>query len=256
MNILIIEDEQRTALDLQTTIREVEPEAQFPAILDTVDAAVEWFRSKPAPDIAFFDIQLADGLSFDIFEEVDIHSPIIFCTAYGDYALRAFQSNGVDYILKPFDKESIRRAIDKVKRLENFFQKNNGELAEKLGALLSNLRPAATKSTFLVNQRDKLLPIPVTHIAYFYIEHEMAFLQTFDNQRYFANHTLDELEKLLDPHLFYRANRQFLISRTAITEAQHFFARKLLVKLSVPTKEQVIVSKAKASDFLKWIEGA
>lgn len=256
MNVLIIEDEHRTALDLQTTIRELEPEARVQAILDTVDGAVDWFKTKPAPDIAFFDIQLADGLSFDIFEEVEIHCPIIFCTAYDDYALRAFQSNGVDYILKPFDKESIRRAMDKVKRLENFFQKNNGELTDKLSSLLSHLRPAAAKSTFLVNQRDKLIPIPVSHIAYFYIEHEMAFLQTFDNQRFFANHTLDELEKLLDPVLFYRANRQFLLNRTAITEVQHFFARKLLVKLSIPTKEQVIVSKAKASDFLKWMEGA
>ena len=183
MRILIVEDERRTALDLQATVREVEPDAEFLPILDTVESAIEYFRSRPAADLAFFDIQLADGLSFDIFNEVDVSCPVVFCTAFDEYALQAFQVNSVDYILKPFDRDSVRRALEKVKKLENFFQKKEGRF-ERLANLLNTLRPSHTKNVFLVSQRDKLIPVSVADIAYFYIEHEVTFLYTFDGRRF------------------------------------------------------------------------
>lgn len=254
MRILIVEDEQRTALDLQSTIRELIPEAVFVATLDSVESSVSWFGKNPIPDLAFFDIQLADGLSFDIFNEVKVECPVIFCTAFDEHALRAFQVNGVDYILKPFDRESVRRALDKVKSLENFFQKREGNLESRIAKLLSEARQPATKSTFLVSQRDKILPIAVADIAYFYIEHEVTFLHTFDNRRFMLSHTLDELEKMLDPRQFYRANRQFLVHAKAITEVEQYFARKLLLRLNAQTKEPIVVSKARASEFLQWME--
>ncbi len=253
MNILILEDEQRTALDLQATIRELEPDVIFTGVLDSVDAAVRYFKANPAPDLAFFDIQLADGLSFDVFNEVEVPCPVIFCTAFDEYALQAFQVNSVDYILKPFDRQSLGRALEKVKKLENFFQKREGR-PERLAGLLNSLRPAQTKSVFLVSQRDKLIPVQVAEIAYFYIEYEVTFLYTFDKRRFVVNHTLDELEKMLDPLLFYRANRQFLVHITAIVEVEQYFARKLLLRMNVDTKEPVVVSKAKASDFIHWME--
>lgn len=253
MRILIVEDEQRTALDLQATILEAEPDAVFLPILDTVESAVEYFRSKPDADIAFFDIQLADGLSFDIFNETDVPCPVIFCTAFDEYALQAFQVNSVDYVLKPFDRESIHRALEKVKKLENFFQKKEGRF-ERLTDLLDKLRISRSKNVFLVSQRDKLIPVSVSDIAYFYIEHEVTFLYTFDGRRFIVNHTLDELEKMLDPVLFYRANRQFLVNVKSVTEVEQYFARKLLLKLNTQTREPVVVSKAKASDFLQWME--
>lgn len=253
MKILIVEDEQRTALDLQATIREAVPESEFFPVLDSVDATVAFFRSKPVLDLAFFDIQLADGLSFDIFPEVDVPCPVIFCTAFDEYALQAFQVNSVDYILKPFDRHSVHRAIEKVRRLENFFQK---ESTAQLSKLLHSLRlgAGAVKTTFLVSQRDKFIPISVMDIAYFYIEHEVTFIHTFDDRRYVVDHTLDELEKMLDPRQFYRANRQFLVQAKAVTEVEQYFARKLLLKLSATVKEPVLVSKAKASEFLQWME--
>ena len=253
MRILILEDEHRTALDLQATIREVEADAEFPATLDTVESAVSYFRNDPDIDLAFFDIQLADGQSFDVFTEVEVPCPVVFCTAFDEFALQAFRVNSVDYILKPFDRELIRRALEKVKRLENFFQKKEGK-HERLANLLDSLRPNRSKRVFLVSQRDKIIPVPVEDIAYFYIEHELCFLYTFDERRYVVNHTLDELEKLLDPQAFYRANRQFLVHIKSVTEVEQYFARKLLLKLNTRTREPVVVSKAKASDFLHWME--
>lgn len=254
MTILLLEDEQKTALDLQATIRELLPDARFLPVLDTVDAAVRFFQTQAVPDLAFFDIQLADGLSFDVFREAEVSCPVVFCTAFDEYALQAFQTNGVDYILKPFDREAVRRALDKVQRLENFFQQRPPDPA-RLGGLLDTMRPpVGPKNTFLVSQRDRLIPIGVADVAFFHIEHEVTFLYTFDGRRFVVNHTLEELEGMLDPQQFYRANRQYLLQARAIVEVQQYFARKLLVKLSVPVKEQVVVSKAKATEFLRWME--
>lgn len=255
MKILILEDEQRAALDLQATIKDVLPEVEIVGILDSVDSAIAWFNKNPSPDLAFFDIQLADGLSFEIFNEVKVICPVIFCTAFDEYALQAFQVNSVDYILKPFDKKAVRRALDKVKALGNFFQNRDGNLEKKLAKLLEAVRPASAKSTFLVTHREKLLPISVSDIAYFYIEHEVTFIHTLDNRRFMLNQTLDELEKVLDPRQFFRANRQFLLHAKAIEEVEQYFARKLLIKLKAQTKEPIVVSKAKATEFLQWLEG-
>ncbi len=255
MKILIIEDEQRAAKDLEATIKSVLPGALFLGILDSVESAIGWFGNNPAPDLAFFDIQLADGLSFDIFEEAKVACPVVFCTAFDEYALQAFQVNGVDYILKPFDQEAVRRAINKVQALENFFQKRDGDLEKRLSKLLESVRPTQAKNTFLVSHRDKMIPVSVAEIAYFSIENELTFIHTFDNRRFMLAHTLDDLEKLLDHRLFYRANRQFLVNANAIDSVEQYFARKLLLKLKAQTKEQVVVSKAKASEFLLWLEG-
>lgn len=252
MRILILEDEQKTAQDLKATIGEIVPDANFVALLDSVEGAVQWFANNPAPDLAFFDIQLGDGLSFDIFKECEVSCPVIFCTAFDEYALQAFQANGIDYILKPFDRESVNRALEKVKNLENFFQQREGR-QERIANLLESVQPNL-KTTFMVAQRDKLIPIAVKDIAYFYIEHEIAFLYTFDNRRFIIDHTLEELEGIVDPKQFYRANRQFLINGKSVLEVEQYFARKLLLKLNTPTKEQVLVSKAKATSFLRWME--
>lgn len=249
MKILIIEDEYRTALDLQATLFELEPEAMFLPVIDTVAAAVRFFQTQPPPDLAFFDVQLADGSSFDVFEEVEVKCPVVFCTAFDEYALQAFQTNGIDYVLKPFDRSAIARALDKVRRLENYFQ--HRVAGERLPA---GIRPAARKSTFLVSQRDRLLPIAAEDVAYFHIEHEVTFLHTFDGRRFVVNFTLEELEQSLDPDQFYRANRQFLVNFKAVQEVQQYFARKLLLKLNVNTRDALVVSKAKAGDFLRWME--
>lgn len=252
MKVLIIEDEYKTALDLKSTLLEIDPTIEIVQILDSVDSSVEFFQQEPMPELVFMDIQLSDGLSLEIFSEVEVMCPVIFCTAFDEYAIEAFKVNGVDYILKPFDKATIQRSLDKVQKLQNFFQNREvglGSIAEVIKRLKHEY-----KSSFLVSFKDKLLPISIADVDYFYIEHEVTFLHTFAGQRYMLNTTLDELEKQLDPRQFYRANRQYLIHYNAIKEVEHFFARKLLLKLAVPPKDQVLVSKAKASDFLRWME--
>ncbi len=252
MTILIVEDETRTAFDLKATVLELEPGAQILDIKDSVEGTITWLQSHPAPDLIFMDIQLADGLSFEIFNEVKVQSPVIFCTAFDEYALQAFQTNGVDYILKPFDREAVGRAMQKVKQLQNFFQQPGAGL-DRLTEMLQQLK-TGYKTSFLVSSRDKLLPISTSEVAYFYIEHEVTFLHTNDGKRYILNYTMEELEKSLDPRQFYRANRQFLVNYDNITEVEHYFARKLLVKIKTPVKEPMVVSKAKASEFLHWME--
>lgn len=252
MKVLIIEDEQRTALNLQSIMQEIDPSIQVLRIEDSVEGAIHYLNTQPAPDLIFMDIQLADGQSFEIFQETKVVSPVIFCTAFDEYALQAFQVNGVDYILKPFDRESVKRALSKVKHLQNFFQENPSGL-EKLAGLLRDMKPSY-KTSFLVGHREKLFPVSAQDIAYFYIENEITFLHTYEGKRYVVNHTLDELEKSLDPQQFYRANRQFLVNFRAVSQVEHYFARKLILKLNASTKEPVVISKAKASEFLSWME--
>jgi two-component system, LytTR family, response regulator LytT len=254
MRILIVEDETPTALDLKRTILEAAPDAEIPALLDSVQSTVAWLQTKPAPDLAFFDIHLGDGLCFEIFESVKTTFPIIFCTAYEDYMLRAFQTNGIDYILKPFSNDSVQRALEKVKRMENFFQQKNDGY-ERVSALLNSLQKSTAKQTFVVSHKDKIIPVSVQDIAFFYIENEVTFLFTTDSRRFTMNHTMDELEKKVDSIQFFRANRQYLINRKSILEAQQYFARKLLIKTNPATKEPLIVSKSKSSEFVQWLEG-
>lgn len=252
MKTLLIEDEYKTALDLQSILQEIEPDIEVLGILDSVEGSIRYLQSHAMPELIFMDIQLSDGQSFEIFTETQINCPIIFCTAFDEYAIEAFKVNGIDYILKPFDKTTIKRSLNKVKTLQNFFQdKESGipNLKEVIQRLYRNHR-----TSFLVSFKDRLLPVSATDVDYFYIEHELTFLHTFKGQRHIVNYTLDELETMLNPQQFYRANRQYLVNFTAIKEVEHFFARKLLLKLAAPPKEQVLVSKAKASEFLRWME--
>src|SRR5262249_20029028 len=152
------------------------------------EGAVRFFQTQPSPDLAFFDIQLADGSSFDIFKEVDVACPVVFCTAFDEYALQAFQTNGIDYILKPFDRQAVGRALDKVRRLENYFQQDT-----PTAGWLEHVQQHPTKSTFLISHRDRLLPIATEDVAFFHIEHEVTFLHTFDARRFSVNYTLEEL---------------------------------------------------------------
>lgn len=251
MEIVIIEDEQLMADDLTGSIIKLMPDARITAKLASVKEAVKWFEKNKQPDMIFSDIQLGDGLSFEIFNMLSITVPVVFCTAYDEYALNAFKANGIDYILKPFGEEDLLKAFEKYK---NFEKKFSGDASLPMERVLQlfNTRDSHAKASVLVYQRDKILPIRTEHIALFYVENEMIHLITFDGHTYTVNKTLEELEKMTTPD-FYRATRQHLISRKAIREVSLYFARKLSVTLTIPFKDKILVNKTKTTDFLNWL---
>ncbi len=250
MKIVIIEDEKLTAADLAETITEVVPEAQIAALLTSVASSISWFSAHEQPDLIFSDIQLGDGLCFEIFKAVNITAPVIFCTAYDEYALKAFDANGIGYILKPFDKPAVEKAIQKYNRLKSSPASNSYDLAE-IVKLFEN-RNKQSHGSVLVYKQDKILPVRFTDIALFYIENEMTRLITFDEKTYTVNKTIEKVEETV-PGDFFRVNRQFLVNRAAIREASHDFGRKLTLKLTIPFHETLTVSKNKVTSFLEWL---
>ena len=253
MKIVIIEDEVQTAWDLQNSIQQLQPDCKVVATLDSVEAGLEWFSHNEQPDLIFSDIQLGDGLAFEILQKVELTCPVIFCTAYDEYALRAFQNNGVDYLLKPIKQESLKKSLDKFNLFKNQNNNNNRQLLHDLKEEITrNFK--SYKSTFLVSFRDKMIPVNINDIIFFKITEEAIELCTKGNDRYQLPYSLDHIESIVDPKLFYRANRQYLIAYHAIKEVENYLERKLLIKVDQVHTEPIIVSKAKSTDLLKWLE--
>lgn len=252
MKIVIIEDEQLTADDLAETILKVAHDVQIVARLSSVKEAVLWFKRNEQPDLIFSDIQLGDGLCFEIFKKHPVTTPVIFCTAFDEYAITAFKAHGIDYILKPFDEQTIAGALTRYKELERKFLGNNQQI-EKILQLFEN-RKNERQGSILVYHKDKILPIKLQDIALFYIEHEITYLITFGQKNFTINKSLEELEVIAD-NSFYRANRQYLVNRKAIKEASQYFARKLSITLFIPFSETITISKVKVPDFLNWLSG-
>jgi two-component system, LytTR family, response regulator LytT len=250
MNIVIIEDEQITADDLANTILKLTRDAHIVAKLNSVEHAIAWFKKNEHPDLIFSDIQLGDGLCFEIFKSQPITTPVVFCTAYDEFALTAFKANGIDYILKPFDEEAIANALNKYKELERRFFAKSSQI-DNIFELFED-RKRQKKGSILVYHKDKILPVRVDDIALFYLENEISYMITLDQKSYTINKPLDELEKIAGAD-FYRANRQHLINRKAIKEASQYFARTLAVTLTIPFKETIKINKVKVPDFLNWL---
>ena len=252
MRIVIIEDEQLTANDLGATIKSVEPQSEIAALLGSVKESVAWFDAGNTCDLIFCDIQLGDGLSFEIFSKINISAPVIFCTAFDEYAINAFKTNGIDYILKPFSAESVHTAIGKYYQLKQNFTNESGIQLEKI---LKNLMTGSSQSSanLLINYKDKILPVKIFEIALFFVENEITHLLTFDSKVFTINKTLEELEQVCGKG-FFRVNRQCLINRKAVVDVTRFFSRKLLVNITVPFEEIITVSKEKTPQFLAWLE--
>lgn len=252
MKITIIEDERITADELAGTIMELEPDAEIMAILSSVKSAIAYFDSHEVPDLIFCDVQLGDGLSFEIFKATNISAPVIFCTAYDEYALHAFKTNGIDYILKPSTSQTIADALNKYRTLR---QTLGGEKQryDELLELLINRDSAAKSTSILVYHQEKILPVKLEEIALFYIANEMTFLLTFSSVKYSVNKKMEELERL-GGNDFFRVNRQYLVNRKAVADVSRYFLRKLSVNLTTPFKEKILVSKERAPLFLNWLE--
>lgn len=252
MRALIIEDEKAAVRNLKAAIDELGRDIEVIGQLDSIAASIEWLREQPAPDLLFLDIHLADGSAFEIFEHVDITCPIIFTTAYDEYALRAFKVNSVDYLLKPIDADDLRQALDKLERLGG--QKPTAQPDDNYRAILRALGGERNyKSHFLIPAKgDRLIPIETETILYFHIANGQVKAVDDTGREHLFPQTLDELADALDPHLFFRANRQFLIAKRAIREASLWFNGRLSITLCVPTPERIIISKARAAEFKAW----
>lgn len=248
MKTIIIEDENVAAQALQTLLRELDSEMEIATVLQTIEESVEWFENNAMPDLVFMDIHLADGSSFAIFDQVDITCPIIFTTAYDEYALKAFEVNSIDYLLKPINKSDLERALRKYRTLST---RDNSTSLEGLLAQMGGLRKKY-KTCFLIPERDKLIPLATNNIAYIYIDTKTVKAISMDGHTYYLNQTLDDIMAQLDPQFFFRANRQFIISRYAVKDMTVWFGNKLAVNLSVPVPEKIIVSKARVGEFKTW----
>ena len=254
MQILIVEDEEQAARRLQRMVEAIVPAAAILGILSSIEKAIEWFKSNPLPDLVFMDIQLADGISFEIFNHVQVNCPVIFTTAHENYALQAFKVNSIDYLLKPINTGKLRNALDKFYKIKDFYTQSdsNKDLLEMIRSFQS---PTAYKTRFLVNKGDTLVPIQTREIAYFYAEDKVVFLVTLENKKYLINYTLEELEQKIDPKQFFRVNRQFLLSLSCIGKIHNYFNYKLKLDLLPNPEIEVIVSKARTSDFKNWMNG-
>lgn len=254
MKIVIIEDEPKTARDLAKTILSILPQAEIVCNIESVEEGKLYFQNSTDIDLIFSDIQLGDGLSFEIFEEKKGAIPIIFCTAYNEYALQAFKTFGIDYILKPFSTANIRQAIEKYQTLA--FKNNPPKTSaymEIMEAIKQQLNPNSIQSTtILIFRGDKIIPIEIEKIAILCIDNAIVYAFSFEGQKLSTNYKLDDLEQKLSPQ-FFRANRQFLINRKAVKEASQSFHRKLEVHFHVPFSETVFVGKEKVSVFLDWL---
>lgn len=220
-------------------------------ILPSVKGSLIWLRENEHPDLIFSDIQLADGLSFDIFENIRVNCPVIFCTAFDEYAIKAFEANGIDYLLKPVDEKKLIQSFNKYEMLKKAFENELNHYEGQMTNLISQLK-TNFKSTFLIHSQGKIIPLKVSLISFIHYENGNVSIYT-ENKRYFYSSTMDELEAQLDPSVFFRANRQFIINSSAVDLAENYFSRKIIVKLVMPTPEPIIVSKLKANDFLKWL---
>lgn len=255
MKIAIIEDEPKITESLKLILMEIDPSISVMKILSSVKSSVEWLRvNQSSCDLLFMDINLTDGLSFEIFNQIESNTPIVFLTAYDQYALDAFKVNGVDYILKPFDKTKIKQSLKKFKSLtQTGSNPLNAESLQHLLEVVVSKTITNKRKSYLVYHQDKLIPLAVDDISWFYKSNQVTYACTISNKKYVIDDALDKIQNEVSSVNFYRANRQFIVSKNAIENIAIYFNGRLIVNILPKPDEKIIVSKAKATDFKNWL---
>jgi DNA-binding LytR/AlgR family response regulator len=250
MKIMIVEDERQAATRLIRLLEGYFDQAEYIQGLDSVKKSVQWFAENPPPDLIFCDIQLADGISFEIFEQVKLSTPIIFTTAYDQYAIKAFKVNAIDYLLKPIDPEELARSISK-------FKANQLKPNFDLEALKELLLPKTTnfKSRFLVKFGEKIRSISIEEVAFFFSEARVTFLQTKEGKEFVLDQTLDQVESQIDPSTFFRLNRKYLCSFPSISDIFTYSNSRLKIKSHNCQDDDILISREKIADFKSWLDG-
>ncbi len=249
MNCLIIEDEKEAAIKLSGLIKNYDRDIEILDTIQTVKNAVLWLNNNETPDLIFMDIQLADGLSFEIFELTLVKAPVIFTTAYDEYALKAFKVNSIDYLLKPIDQLELKQAVDKYK--ENNTHK---EISAQVFDNILHTLTKKYKSKFLIKVGEHIKVFLISDVQCFYSMEKYTFLQNNEGRDYAISYSLDQMENLIDPSKFFRINRSFLVSFSAIYDIISYSNSRLLVKLKTNESKDLIVSREKVQDFKKWLE--
>jgi two-component system LytT family response regulator len=250
VRILIIEDEETAAKRLSKMVTEAVAGGEVISHLSSINAAVDWFKKNEQPDLAFFDIHLADGSSFEIFKQVVVACPVIFTTAYDQYALEAFKVNSIDYLLKPVKKDELDRALEKFKKLHHHTQPLD------IQKLLSSIQQKADyKERFVIRYGEHMRTIQSSDIAYIFSENRISFAVLKEGKRYALDFNMDQLEEMLNPKQFFRINRQFIIAYDSITEMLTYSKSRVIVKLNPPTKEDTIVSTERSAANKSWLAG-
>jgi DNA-binding LytR/AlgR family response regulator len=246
MKVVIVEDERLASKRLAQLLKIVEPGIEVLQILESVEESVNWFLQNKKPDLIFMDIQLDDGISFEIFDAVKIDAPVIFTTAYNEYAIRAFKVNSVDYLLKPIEQEALEAAILKFK---NLFAET-GDFETKIARVIGQIS-TQYKTRFFIKVGIRFRSIPVESICSFFVEERNTFLTTNEGKNYDLDHSLDQLQKMVDPGMFFRINRNCLVNINCIDEIVSYSTNRLKLKMG---KSEQIVSRDKVSDFKLWMD--
>ncbi len=253
MKVIIIEDEQPAALQLKKLLTQTDPSVSVIEIIDSVESSVKWLQTFPAPDAIFMDIQIADGLSFDIFNHVNIQSPVVFTTAFDQYAIKAFKVNAVDYLLKPIDEDELGEVLDKLKKKKAAAMPFDN--TDFLKNLLQDFPKKDYKQRFLIKNGQNLNSIDVSDIAYFFSEDGINQFYVFANKKHIIENTLDELESFLNPKDFFRINRKLIVSIKAIQKISPHFNSRLKLSLTPQYRDEILVARERVSDFKAWLGG-
>lgn len=247
MRVLIVEDETAAYENMAEALRSIDPDIEIAGNTESVSQTIAWLKANPFPDLIFMDIQLSDGSAFLLFERMRIETPIVFTTAYDQYAIEAFRVNSLDYLLKPIKPEELQRALDKFRHW----------LPADMGGYLSrlmNLTPKPTyKEKILIPWRDKLLPVALSEVACFHTADKQTQVYMKDGTRYTYPKTLEQIMTMLDPSRFIRANKQYIVARDSVAEITLWFDSRLLVKLTMETPEPIYISKNRAAAFKEWM---
>ena len=249
MKVLIIEDETLAAEKLEGLMLVTEPGIEVVGKQQSVIGSINWLHSNPSPDLIFMDIQLDDGICFEIFDAIRINTPIIFTTAYDTYAIRAFEVNSVDYLLKPIEKESLRKALQKY----NSLYKENSIASQPLRELSAKLIKSF-KARFFVKTGNHFQSVPVDDVQCFYIWERAVFLKAKDAKNYSLDYSLDQVQKLVDPEKFFRINRNYLVHIAAIQDIYNYSSSRLGIKINHVNHLDLVVSREKVGDFKKWLD--
>jgi two-component system, LytTR family, response regulator LytT len=256
MKIFIVEDEDLEVKKLKKTLQSVDEDATVVGEADSIKSSVEWLQSNPAPDLILMDIELADGQSFEIFNQTKVQSPVIFVTSYDEYALKAFKVNSIDYLLKPVQKEDLQAALEKYRQMKNLYKESQSPQIS-MDALVKELQQKLNikeyRKRFLVKHGQKLVSIETDEIAYFFSDGRLNFFKTNDNRKFVVDYTMDELGDMLDPDKYFRISRSYFISVNSVDQIHDYFGNRLLLHLKPTSEKEAIVSREKVSDFKDWL---